>query len=236
MPGSRSSGRQSGCCPMPFSPVAPMFWAASGLLSRIPSSTYWPRVGRAIISSAARLRSLCSRAGPRSSILELHSLEQLLFNADSGRRFVPQPSSCFRPLLILTALLFGAGLALRGLPSAAESALSIPPPALDEPADPQARSEGVAILAGGCFWGVQGVFQHVEGVTGAVSGYAGATAKTANYEVVATNKTGQGEGVGVTFDPRRISYGSILQIYFSVAHDPTELNRQGPDVGTQYRS
>jgi len=149
---------------------------------------------------------------------------------------VPQPSSFFRPLLIFTALLLGAGLAFRGLPLAAESARSIPPPALDEPADPQATSEGVAILAGGCFWGVQGVFQHVDGVTAAVSGYAGGTAKTAHYEMVGTNKTGHAEAVRVTFDPRRISYGRILQIYFSVAHDPTELNRQGPDVGTQYRS
>ena len=149
---------------------------------------------------------------------------------------MPQPSSFFRPLLIFTALLLGAGLALRGLPLAAESARSIPPPALDEPADPQATSEGVAILAGGCFWGVQGVFQHVDGVTAAVSGYAGGTAKTAHYEMVGTNKTGHAEAVRVTFDPRRISYGRILQIYFSVAHDPTELNRQGPDVGTQYRS
>jgi len=149
---------------------------------------------------------------------------------------VPQPSSFFRPLLIFTALLLGAGLALRGLPLAAESARSIPPPALDEPADPQATSEGVAILAGGCFWGVQGVFQHVDGVTAAVSGYAGGTAKTAHYEMVGTNKTGHAEAVRVTVDPRRISYGRILQIYFSVAHDPTELNRQGPDVGTQYRS
>ena len=149
---------------------------------------------------------------------------------------MPQPSSLFRPLLIFTALLLGAGLALRGLPLAAESARSIPPPALDEPADPQATSEGVAILAGGCFWGTQGVFQHVDGVTAAVSGYAGGTAKTAHYEMVGTNKTGHAEAVRVTFDPRRISYGRILQIYFSVAHDPTELNRQGPDVGTQYRS
>ena len=149
---------------------------------------------------------------------------------------MPQPSSFFRPLLIFTALLLGAGLALRGLPLAAESARSIPPPTLDEPAYPQATSEGVAILAGGCFWGVQGVFQHVDGVTAAVSGYAGGTAKTAHYEMVGTDKTGHAEAVRVTFDPRRISYGRILQIYFSVAHDPTELNRQGPDVGTQYRS
>ena len=148
---------------------------------------------------------------------------------------MPQISSFFRPALIFAALLLAAGIALRGLPSAAESARSTPPPMLDEPANPQATSE-VAVLAGGCFWGVQGVFQHVEGVTSAVSGYAGGAANTAHYEMVATNTTGHAESVRVTFDPARISYGRILQIYFSVAHDPTELNRQGPDVGAQYRS
>jgi peptide-methionine (S)-S-oxide reductase len=148
---------------------------------------------------------------------------------------VPHASPFFRPALIFAALLLAAGIALRGFPSAAESARSIPPPVLDEPVSPQATSE-VAVLAGGCFWGVQGVFQHVDGVTSAVSGYAGGAANTAHYEVVGTNTTGHAEAVQVIFDPRRISYGRILQIYFSVAHDPTELNRQGPDVGTQYRS
>jgi peptide-methionine (S)-S-oxide reductase len=117
----------------------------------------------------------------------------------------------------------------------ADSARSIPPPVLDEPPRPQATSE-VAVLAGGCFWGVQGVFQHVDGVTSAVSGYAGGAADTAHYEMVGTKATGHAESVRVTFDPGHISYGHILQIYFSVAHNPTELNRQGPDVGTQYRS
>jgi len=93
-----------------------------------------------------------------------------------------------------------------------------------------------AILAGGCFWGVQGVFQHVEGVTNAVSGYAGGDKATAQYETVSTGTTGHAESVQITYDPRKISYGRLLQIYFSVAHDPTELNRQGPDTGTQYRS
>jgi len=148
---------------------------------------------------------------------------------------MPQAPPFFRPALIFTALLLGAGLALRGVPSAAENARSIPAPVLDEPSNPHAISE-VSVLAGGCFWGVQGVFQHVEGVTSAVSGYAGGAADTAHYEMVGTNTTGHAESVRVTFDPRRISYGRILQIYFSVAHDPTELNRQGPDVGTQYRS
>ncbi len=116
----------------------------------------------------------------------------------------------------------------------AAPARDIPAPALDEPPS-QATSE-TTVLAGGCFWGVQGVFQHVEGVIGAVSGYAGGTAATAQYETVSTGTTGHAESVRVTFDPRRISYGRILQIFFSVALDPTEVNRQGPDSGTQYRS
>ncbi len=93
-----------------------------------------------------------------------------------------------------------------------------------------------AVLAGGCFWGVQGVFQHVKGVTSAVSGYAGGERSTARYEAVGSGLTGHAEAVEVTFDPAVITYGEILRIYFSVAHDPTELNRQGPDRGTQYRS
>ena len=144
-------------------------------------------------------------------------------------------SPLFRPALIFAVLLLAAGIALRCFPSAAEGARSIPAPVLDEPANRQATSE-VAVLAGGCFWGVQGVFQHVEGVTSAVSGYTGGAANTAHYEMVGTNTTGHAESVRVTFDPRRISYSRILQVFFSVAHDPTELNRQGPDVGTQYRS
>jgi peptide-methionine (S)-S-oxide reductase len=118
--------------------------------------------------------------------------------------------------------------------SDAETATRVPPPAVDE-ANATAATE-VAVLAGGCFWGVQGVFQHVTGVTGAVSGYAGGDAATAQYDKVGTGATGHAETVRVTFDPHRISYGRILQIYFSVAHDPTQLNYQGPDRGTQYRS
>jgi peptide-methionine (S)-S-oxide reductase len=121
-----------------------------------------------------------------------------------------------------------------GTGAAADVARTVPAPAVDEPAS-SAASE-VAVLAGGCFWGVQGVFQHVDGVTGAVSGYAGGAKDTADYHTVSAGSTGHAETVQITFDPRRISYGRILQIYFSVAHDPTELNRQGPDVGTQYRS
>jgi peptide-methionine (S)-S-oxide reductase len=112
-------------------------------------------------------------------------------------------------------------------------AVVIPPPALDPTT--QARSE-TAVFAGGCFWGVQGVFQHVKGVKKAESGYAGGSADTARYERVSDGNTGHAEAVEVTFDPTQVSYGTLLQIYFSVAHNPTELNRQGPDSGTQYRS
>ncbi len=139
-----------------------------------------------------------------------------------------------RTTLLTTALLTAAG-AIPG--SAAEVAHVIPAPAADERAASgvQATSE-TAVLAGGCFWGVQGVFEHVSGVSSAVSGYAGGEKGTAHYEMVGSGGTGHAESVRITFDPRKISYGRILQIYFSVAHDPTQLNRQGPDVGTQYRS
>jgi len=124
-------------------------------------------------------------------------------------------------------------LALAGV-TMAEEARVVPPPAQDEAAGTSASE--TAILAGGCFWGVQGVFQHVDGVLSAVSGYAGGSKDTADYAKVSNSWTGHAESVQVTFDPRKISYGRILQIYFSVIHDPTELNRQGPDEGPQYRS
>jgi peptide-methionine (S)-S-oxide reductase len=138
------------------------------------------------------------------------------------------------PALLLGAVLLTGVTLLRISPSAAEESRAIPAPLVDEPIG-QSTSE-TAVLAGGCFWGVQGVFQHVAGVTRAVSGYAGGSQTTAQYETVSTGTTGHAESVQITFDPRKISYGRILQIYFSVAHDPTELNRQGPDTGTQYRS
>jgi peptide-methionine (S)-S-oxide reductase len=116
----------------------------------------------------------------------------------------------------------------------AEPATVVPAPAQDEPA--AGRGSETAVLAGGCFWGVQGVFQHLKGVRQVVSGYAGGSKDTAEYETVSTGRTGHAESVQITFDPREISYGRILQVYFSVAHDPTQLNRQGPDSGTQYRS
>jgi peptide-methionine (S)-S-oxide reductase len=118
-------------------------------------------------------------------------------------------------------------------PARAEEGIALPPPALDEAS--HAGTE-TAVLAGGCFWGVQGVFQHVDGVESAVSGYAGGDASTAKYRVVGSGDTGHAEAVAITYDPAEITYGKLLQIYFSVAHDPTQRNRQGPDVGTQYRS
>jgi peptide-methionine (S)-S-oxide reductase len=118
--------------------------------------------------------------------------------------------------------------------STAEEARVVPPPAVDEAKG--ASAPEVAVVAGGCFWGVQGVFQHVKGVVSAVSGYDGGAKETAHYDMTSRGDTGHAESVRITFDPKTVSYGRILQIYFSVAHDPTELNRQGPDEGTQYRS
>lgn len=111
----------------------------------------------------------------------------------------------------------------------------LPAPALDAAKTNTAGSQS-AVFAGGCFWGIQAVFQHVKGVTNAVSGYSGGEAKTADYGQVSTGETGHAESVQVTYDPAQITYGQLLQVFFSVAHDPTELNRQGPDEGTQYRS
>jgi peptide-methionine (S)-S-oxide reductase len=134
---------------------------------------------------------------------------------------------------VFFVIILASAVAMRSA-SQAEAARVIPAPAADA-GGTQATSE-VAVFAGGCFWGVQGVFQHLKGVTGAVSGYAGGAKHTAHYEVIGQGTTGHAESVQVTFDPRQISYGRLLQVFFSVAHDPTQLNRQGPDFGTQYRS
>jgi peptide-methionine (S)-S-oxide reductase len=136
--------------------------------------------------------------------------------------------------LLVAALLVWVALWLGSPRSLAAEARVVPAPTIDEQAG-TATSE-TAVLAGGCFWGVQGVFQHVVGVINAVSGYAGGETATAEYERVSRGDTGHAESVRITFDPRKITYGRILQVYFSVAHDPTQLNRQGPDAGTQYRS
>jgi peptide-methionine (S)-S-oxide reductase len=137
--------------------------------------------------------------------------------------------------------LFGTGLAVLAVVAllplmkahSESAAVKIDPPAVDA-----APAEGMqtAVIAGGCFWGIQAVYQHTKGVTKAVSGYAGGDKKDANYELVSSARTGHAEAVQITYDPRVISYGKILQIFFSVAHNPTELNRQGPDSGPQYRT
>ena len=145
------------------------------------------------------------------------------------RIFARAPATVFAIVLLILA-----GLAIKSGPAAAEGARSLPMPAVDQP--PGQATSAVVVLAGGCFWGVQGVFQHVKGVTNAVSGYAGGDRKSADYDAVSSGRTGHAESVQVTYDPRQISYGRVLQIFFSVVHDPTQLNRQGPDTGTQYRS
>jgi peptide-methionine (S)-S-oxide reductase len=113
-------------------------------------------------------------------------------------------------------------------------AAEVPPPVLDESVP--AKGQAVAVLAGGCFWGVEAVFESLRGVKDVVSGYAGGSAADAQYEIVGSGRTGHAESVRITYDPAQISYGKLLQVFFAVAHDPTELNRQGPDWGTQYRS
>lgn len=140
-----------------------------------------------------------------------------------------------KSLALTAGTVAAAALVWVALPSFAESTRLVPAPTADMKAPAGAKTE-TAVFAGGCFWGVQGVFQHVKGVTNAVSGYAGGDATTAKYETVGSGRTGHAESVRISYDPQQISYGKLLQIYFSVAHDPTELNRQGPDSGTQYRS
>jgi peptide-methionine (S)-S-oxide reductase len=136
----------------------------------------------------------------------------------------------------VTVVALGVAAMFGQLPvGAAEPATVIPAPTADAPA-PSGDGLQTIVLAGGCFWGIQAVYQHVEGVHNAVSGYAGGSSANPTYEQVSSGRTGHAESVQVTYDPRKVSLGKILQIYFSVAHDPTQLNRQGPDVGTQYRS
>jgi peptide-methionine (S)-S-oxide reductase len=135
-----------------------------------------------------------------------------------------------RPILLPFVL---AALTACSAAAARDEGLTLPTPAVDAA---RAPGEATAVFAGGCFWGVEAVFKHVKGVTSAVSGYAGGSAKTAHYEIIGMGLTGHAESVQVTYDPSQISYGQLLRVFFSVAHDPTQLNRQGPDVGTQYRS
>jgi peptide-methionine (S)-S-oxide reductase len=135
------------------------------------------------------------------------------------------------------SLALGLGVGARAVGFGGEAAVLVPPPAVDNPpVDNVAGPTQVAVLAGGCFWGVQGVYQHVRGVQQVLSGYAGGTRETADYETVSRGASRHAESVEIRFDPKEVSYGEILQIYFSVVHDPTQLDRQGPDVGPQYRS
>ena len=142
------------------------------------------------------------------------------------------------PFAIAAAFILAAAaipaLTIARTPSPGEI-VNLPAAAADLPAPPGGGQQTV-VLAGGCFWGQQGVFEHVKGVTKVVAGYSGGDKKTANYDLVSDGDTGHAEAVQITFDPRQVTFGQLLRIYFSVAHDPTELNRQGPDQGTQYRS
>ncbi len=135
-------------------------------------------------------------------------------------------------LRILTTVLIGTMLACS---AATATATAIPNPAQDAPLA-TTKGQQTAVIAGGCFWGIEAVFEHVKGVSGVTVGYSGGAAKTAHYEMVSTGKTGHAESVEIIYDPSQITYGQLLKVFFSVAHDPTELNRQGPDTGTQYRS
>lgn len=143
----------------------------------------------------------------------------------------PARGQSWRSAALIAAAMIAVAFAA---PATAQEGIVIPAPSSDTTA-PQRASE-VAVLAGGCFWGLQGVFQRVKGVANAVSGYAGGEARTAHYDMVSSGKTGHAEAVQITYDPRMISYGTLLQVFFSAAHDPTQLNRQGPDKGTQYRT
>jgi peptide-methionine (S)-S-oxide reductase len=142
---------------------------------------------------------------------------------------------------VLIAVLICAGIGVLAWATAkpndgrANAKAAFPKPAVDAPLA-ASKTQETAVLSGGCFWGIQAVFQHLKGVSSATSGYSGGTANTAHYEDVSTGETGHAESVKVVFDPSQISYGQILMIFFSVGHNPTELNRQGPDYGSQYRS
>lgn len=144
-------------------------------------------------------------------------------------RKLSHPRSRFLALALATALVAGCGV------PAADASGALPAPKVDTPLAAK-RSEAVAVFAGGCFWGVESVFDHVKGVRRAISGYAGGQANTATYDEVSEGNTGHAESVKVIYDPSQVSYGELLRVFFSVATDPTQLNRQGPDVGTQYRS
>lgn len=136
---------------------------------------------------------------------------------------------------LLTVLVVGVMIACNVAVATTSTAVAIPDPSVDAPLA-KAKGERTAVLAGGCFWGVEAVFEHVKGVTGVTSGYSGGSSKTASYDAISEGDTGHAESVRITYDPSQVTYGQLLKVFFSVAHNPTELNRQGPDTGTQYRS
>jgi peptide-methionine (S)-S-oxide reductase len=136
---------------------------------------------------------------------------------------------------VLTAIFLLAAALFWNRAGAADGGTALPDPAVDS-ASPATAGQQTAVIAGGCFWGIQAVFQHVKGVESATSGYSGGSAATAHYDQVSDGNTGHAESVKITFDPGQVSYGQLLKVFFSVAHDPTQLNRQGPDDGSQYRS
>lgn len=133
----------------------------------------------------------------------------------------------------IAVALGGAAFLMVAAPSTAGTAVNLPTPGIDQP---KANRKEVAVLAGGCFWGLEAVFEQLKGVESVVSGYAGGARETATYDQVTTERTGHAEAIRIVYNPSQISYGTLLRIYFSVAHNPTELNRQGPDTGTSYRS
>jgi peptide-methionine (S)-S-oxide reductase len=135
--------------------------------------------------------------------------------------------------ICLLVSIFALGVPAFGSGNASNS--PVPSPVVDA-TKAKAPGQETAVVAGGCFWGIQAVFQHVKGVISATSGYSGGSAKTAEYEVVSTGETGHAESVKIVYDPSQVTYGELLRVFFSVAHDPTQLNRQGPDEGSQYRS
>jgi peptide-methionine (S)-S-oxide reductase len=145
------------------------------------------------------------------------------------RLLISKGKSLIAGIVIIAACAYSMGVTM------AETAVKIAPPAIDVAVETRDTPD-TAVFAGGCFWGVQAIFQHTKGVMNAVSGYAGGKKETADYSRVSSGRTGHAESVLITYDPKQISYGKLLQIYFSVAHDPTQLNKQYPDIGTQYRS
>jgi peptide-methionine (S)-S-oxide reductase len=143
--------------------------------------------------------------------------------------------SSVRTIALLVGIVVLAGVVVSNPARAAEGSVVLPDPLVDIPLAAKSAKQ-TAVVAGGCFWGIQLVFQHVKGVKNATSGYSGGTVAQPAYEEVGSGKTGHAESVKITFDPAQVSYGQLLKVFFSVAHDPTQLNRQGPDTGTQYRS